>query len=146
QKTTEYLQGAQRGADWVGELVMVRRDGTKYPVEMTFSPIHDGNAEFIGAVAFQRDITSRRRIHDAFLAERNFVRSIINSLDVALYTLDGKLRLTHMNDGWQRMPPEHGWLHVHEPPQIGRSLLELVPDPAHRVELEKAFNLVLTEG
>ena len=109
-KTGEYLEGARRGADWVGELVLVRRDGSTYPVEMTFSPIHNGNAEFIGAVAFQRDISSRKKIHDAFLAERNFVRSIINSLDGALYTLDGKLRLTHFNNGWRQMPAEHGWL------------------------------------
>jgi|KBSSwiStaDraftv2_1062776.scaffolds.fasta_scaffold27219_3 PAS domain S-box-containing protein len=145
-KSEEYLQGARRGADWVGELVMVRKDGSHYPVEMTFSPIQSGPGECIGAVAFQRDITSRRRIHDAFLAERNFVRSIINSLDGSLYTLDGKLRLTHVNDGWQRMPAEHGWLRLNGPPQVGRSFLEYVPDPTHRAELERNFRLVLAEG
>jgi PAS domain S-box-containing protein len=145
-KTAEYLNGARRGADWVGELMMVRRDGSTYPVEMTFSPIHDGNAEFIGAVAFQRDLTSRRKIHEAFLAERNFVRSIINSLDASLYTVDGRLRLTHINDGWRKMPREHGWLSLPEPPQVGRCLLDYVPDPAHRAELEKTFQLVLAEG
>src|SRR6185436_16621265 len=56
-KTREYLDGASRGADWVGELMMVRRDGSAYPVEMTFSPIHCNSSEFIGAVAFQRDIS-----------------------------------------------------------------------------------------
>jgi PAS domain S-box-containing protein len=145
-KTTAYLDGARRGADWVGELVMIRRDQTTYPVEMTFSPIHDGNAEFIGAVAFQRDISSRRKIHDAFQAERNFVRSIINSLDAALYTLDGKLRLTHLNDGWQKMPEEHGWLRWANPPKVGQCLLDSVPDSAHRAELERTFQLVLAEG
>lgn len=145
-KTAEYLDGARRGADWVGELFMVRRDGSRYPVEMTFSPIHDGNGEFIGAVAFQRDITSRKKIHEAFQAERNFVRSIINSIEASLYTLDGKLRLTHVNDGWQKMPAEHGWLKLDGPPQVGRCLLDYVPDPAHRAELEKAFRLVLAEG
>lgn len=145
-KTREYLDGATRGADWVGELVMVRRDGSTYPVEMTFSPIHGSNAEFIGAVAFQRDISARKKIHDAFQAEKNFVRSIINSLEASLYTLDGKLRLTHLNDGWQKMPAEHGWLKVTEQPQMGRSLLDYVPDPARRAELERVFHIVLAEG
>jgi len=145
-KTPEYLDGARRGADWVGELMMVRRDGTKYPVEMTFSPIHNGNGEFIGAVAFQRDITSRRKIHDAFQAERNFVQSIINSLDASLYTLDGRLHLTHFNNGWQKMPVEHGWLRFSDEPQVGRSLLDYVPDPVRRAELERAFSTVLAEG
>jgi PAS domain S-box-containing protein len=145
-KTREYLDGATRGADWVGELVMVRRDGSAYPVEMTFSPIHDSNAEFIGAVAFQRDISARRKIHDAFQAEKNFVRSIINSLEASLYTLDGKLRLTHLNDGWQKMPAEHGWLRITQQPQMGHSLLDYVPDPTRRAELERVFNIVLAEG
>ena len=74
-KREEYMKGAGRGADWIGELVMVRRDGTRFPVEMTFSPIHTPEGEFIGAVAFQRDITSRQKIQEAFLSERNFVRS-----------------------------------------------------------------------
>lgn len=145
-KTQEYLEGARRGADWVGELTMIRRDGSSYPVEMTFSPIHDVQGEFIGAVAFQRDITSRKKIHDAFLAEKNFVQSIINSLNTALYTLDGKLHLTHYNNRWQKMPSEHGWLSFPGEPQVGRSLLDYVPDPAHRVELQRSFDLVLAEG
>jgi PAS domain S-box-containing protein len=145
-KAREYREGAARGADWVGELVMVRRDGSAYPAEMTFSPIHDGEARFIGAVAFQRDITARKKIHDAFQAERNFARSIINSLHASLYTLDGKLRLTHLNDGWQKLPAEHGWLKITEQPQMGRSLLDYVPDAAKRVELERVFKTVLAEG
>jgi len=145
-KTREYLEGAARGADWIGELAMVRHDGSTYPVEMTFSPIYGGNAEFIGAVAFQRDISARRKIHEAFQSEKNFVRSIINSLEASLYTLDGKLHLTHVNDGWQKMPAEHGWLKVTDQPQVGRSLLDYVPDPARRAELERVFHIVLAEG
>jgi PAS domain S-box-containing protein len=145
-RTQEYLDAAARGADWIGELMMQRRDGSAYPVEMTFSPIHNEQGEFIGAVAFQRDISARRKIHEAFQAEKNFVRSIINSLEAGLYTLDGKLRLTHWNDGWQKLPAAHGWLRLEEPPQLGRSLLDYVPDPARRAELERAFHVVLTEG
>jgi two-component system cell cycle sensor histidine kinase/response regulator CckA len=145
-KTREYQDGVARGADWVGELTMVRKDGSQFPVEMTFSPIHNHQGELIGAVAFQRDISARRRIHDAFQAEKNFVRSIINSLDASLYTLDGKFRLTHLNEGWRKMPMEHGWLRIEGEPQVGQSLLDYIPDPAKRAELERVFNLVLTEG
>lgn len=145
-KTREYQDGAARGADWVGELTMRRKDGSPYPVEMTFSPIHSHRGELIGAVAFQRDITSRRKIHDAFQAEKNFVRSIINSIEASLYTLDGKFRLTHVNEGWRKMPAEHGWLRIGGEPQAGRSLLDYVPDAARRGELERVFNTVLAEG
>ena len=145
-KTREYEEGVTRGADWVGELMMQRKDGSRYPVEMTFSPIHNHQGEFIGAVAFQRDITSRRKIHDACQAEKNLVRSIINSLEASLYTLDGKFRLTHVNEGWRKMPVEHGWLKIEGEPRVGQSLLDCVPDPARRAELERVFGLVLAEG
>ncbi len=145
-KIQEYKEGARRGADWVGELIMQRRDGSTYPVDMTFSPVHDGQGQFIGAVAFQRDISGRKKLQDALLMERNFARSIINSLDASLYTLDGRLRLTHFNNGWKRMPGEHGWLRFETEPQVGRCLLEYVVDALRRAELEKAFNEVLAEG
>jgi len=145
-KTREYLDGVARGADWIGELMMLRKDGSSYPAEMTFSPIHNNNGELIGAVAFQRDISARRKIHEAFQAEKNFVRSIINSLDASLYTLDGKFRLTHLNDGWSKLPSEHGWLKIEAEPQVGCSLLDYVPDPARRAELGRVFHAVLAEG
>src|SRR6266496_1891929 len=110
---------------------------------MTLSPIPNANPEYIGAVDLRRDVSARKRIRDAFLEERNFVRSIINSLDASLYTLDGKLRLTHFNNRWEKMPAEHGWLRITEQPQVGHSLLDYVPDGTRRAELEKAFNIVL---
>ncbi|HKX61207.1 MAG TPA: PAS domain S-box protein [Verrucomicrobiae bacterium] len=145
-KIKEYKDGARRGADWVGELVMQRRDGSAYPVDMSFSPVHDGQGHFIGGVAFQRDISGRKKLQDALLMERNFARSIINSLDASLYTLDGRLRLTHFNNGWKRMTGEHGWLRFESEPQVGRCLLDFVVDEPRRGQLEKAFHEVLAEG
>lgn len=145
-KVREYKEGARRGADWVGELIMQRREGSTYPVDMSFSPVHDGQGHFIGAVAFQRDISGRKKLQDALMVERNFGRSIINSLDASLYTLDGRLRLTHFNNGWKRMPGEHGWLRFDSEPQAGRCLLDFVVDEPRRAQLERAFHEVLAEG
>lgn len=142
----DFRSGVRRGADWIGEITLRRKDGTTFPAEMTLSPIHDNDGVWIGAVAFQRDITSRRKIYDAFQEEKHFIRSIINSLEAGLYTLDGRLRLTHVNDVWRKLPAEHGWLRLDGEPQVGRSLLDYVPDPARRNELERLFRTVLAEG
>ncbi len=141
-----YMDGVRRGADWVGELIMRRRDGTSYPVDMTLSPVYGPGAQFIGAVAFQRDITGRKQLHDAVLVERNFTRSIIDSLDACLYTLDGRLRLTHFNDRWRRMSGEHGWLRFEQEPRVGQCLLDAVIDDTRRAQLERVFREVLAEG
>jgi two-component system cell cycle sensor histidine kinase/response regulator CckA len=145
-KVQEYKEGVIRGADWVGELVMRRRDGSTYPVDMSCSPVRGPQGQFIGAVAFQRDISGRKQLHDALLVERNFARSIINSLDACLYTLDGRLRLTHFNDGWRRMSGEHGWLRLTQAPCVGQPLLEFVVDDTRRAQLERVFREVLAEG
>lgn len=141
-----YEEGVRRGADWVGELTMRRRDGTEYPVDMTFSPVYGPGGQFIGAVAFQRDISGRKQLQDAVLVERNFTRSIIDSMDACLYTLDGRLRLTHFNERWRRMPGEHGWLRFNAAPQVGQCLLDCVVDEARRAQLERIFREVLAEG
>ncbi len=145
-KTRQYLQCVAGGSDWFGELWNARQDGSLYPVEMTFSAIHDKNGQLTGGVALQRDVSGKKKLQDDLTVERNLVRSIINSLDGALYTLDGKLRLTHFNDGWQKLPAEHGWLKLPGRPEPGRPLLEYVTDGARRTELEQTFRLVLAEG
>jgi len=145
-KTRDYKQAVANGFDWVGEVLIARQDGSTYPVEMTVSAIHDRNAQLTGVVALQRDVSAKKKLQDELLLERNFVRSIVNSLDGALYTIDGRLRITHFNDGWQKLPPEHGWLRLNGAPEPGKPLLDYVTDGTKRAELEKAFRLVLAEG
>ena len=140
------LERVRGGRDWAGEFSNTRRDGSLYPVEATMSPIYDRQGNFLGAAAFERDVSAKKQLQDELVLERNFVRSIINSLDAGLYTLDGRLRLTHCNEGWKKMPADHGWLHFDAAPEIGRCLLDYVPDAGKSAELKRLFKLVLAEG
>ncbi len=145
-RIAEYTRRLREGHDWSGELTNRRADGSEYPAEVSISPIFDKAGEFIGSVSFERDLTARKRLQDELRLERNFVRSIINSLNAAIYTVDREFRLTHCNDAWQRLPIHHGWLTMQEPPEPGRSLLDYVADPAQRAELRTLFLNVLLEG
>ena len=142
----DYTRRLKDGRDWSGELTNLRADGTTYPAEVCISPIFDKAGEFIGSVSFERDITVKQRLQAELMLERNFARSIINSLESAIYTVDREFRLTHLNDAWQRLPTQHGWLTLQEPPEPGRSLLDYVADPARRAELRTMFINVLMEG
>ena len=145
-KVSAYLESVTRGQDWIGELVNQRSDGTTYPVEATISPIADMAGRFIGYVACERDLTVRRRLQDELCSERDFVQSILHSLDGAIYSLDCDFRITHANDGWRRLPPEHGGIRLAGAPVMGRSLLDYVPDTTRREELRAAFQQVLDHG
>ncbi|MEW6158457.1 MAG: PAS domain S-box protein, partial [Verrucomicrobiota bacterium] len=145
-KIESYLAQIAAGSDWQGEMLNVRHDGSTYPVAATISPIFDKNGGFLGYVSFERDVSQTQKLQHDLRLEHNYALSIINSLDSALYTTDREFRLSHVNDGWKKMPMTHGFLHLTEPPQAGRPLLDYVPDPEKRSELLSIFKSVLSEG
>lgn len=143
---SEYIATVQSGREWIGGLTNLRRDGTRYPIEATFSPIFDMAGKFMGYVGCERDVTERVRLENDLRLESAFVNSILTSLDAAIYTVDREFRLTHANHGWRHMPKEHGGISLGGPPQIGRPLLDYVPAPGRRAELERIFRTVLESG
>jgi len=146
EKVFSYRENVKQGREWSGELVNTRRNGESYFVDCTVSPISDIAGNFMGYVACERDITMRRQLQNALRVERDFVQSILHSLDGAIYSLDCDFRLTHANAGWRNLPRSHGGLQFDGPPTIGRPLLDHVEDPARRGELRLAFEEVIATG
>lgn len=146
EKVRDYLNHASQGREWVGELTNVRRNGETYLVESTVSPIFDIAGSFMGYVICERDITVRRQLQDDLREERDFARSILQSLESAIYSLDCEFRLTHANDGWRHLPAEHGGIRLVGAPEIGRPLLDYVPDPDRRAALHSLFQKVMDSG
>lgn len=146
EKIEEYTRHVQQGEDWTGEIINRRADGSTYYVESVISPVHDRTGKLIGYVACERDLSAKRKLQDDLLRERNFVRSIINSLDSAIYTMDRDYRLTHVNEAWKKFPSEHGWLQIKKQPQTGDSFLTYICDAARAVEIQVLFAGVLRTG
>jgi len=146
EKVSTYLEQVSQGREWIGELTNLRRDGAAYQVEATVSPISDMTGRFIGYVACERDITTRKKLEGDLRLQHDFVRSILHSLDGAIYSLDREFRVTHANDGWRRLHAEHGGIRLHGPPEIGQPLLDYVAHPARRSELAAIFKEVLATG
>jgi len=146
EKVRAYLNHVSQGREWVGELTNVRRDGETYLAESTISPIFDIAGCFMGYVVCERDITMRRQLQDDLRGERDFARSILRSLESAIYCLDDEFRLTHANDGWRHLPEGHGGICLTCAPEIGRALTDYVPDPDRRAELQLLFQQVMDSG
>jgi two-component system cell cycle sensor histidine kinase/response regulator CckA len=145
-KILQYTDAVRQGMDWCGELENVRADGTVYPVEATISPIHDRKGGLIGYVSFERDTSTKKRLQNELLLERNYARSINNSLEAAIYTIDREFRLTHFNEGWKKFPRVHGCLTMEKAPMKGELLLTLVKEEARREEIAARFKQVLETG
>jgi PAS domain S-box-containing protein len=146
EKIHESLACVSAGADWIGELVNQRADGSTYPVEATIAPIRDRSGGLLGYVSSERDLSVKKQLQSELARERDFVRSILNSLESAVYTLDREFRLTHVNEAWRKFLPEHGRLMFEEAPRLGAPLLDYVADPARRHELRDLFDTVLQTG
>src|SRR6202012_657809 len=101
---------------------------------------------FMGYVVSERDITMRKQLEYAARKERDFSRSTLQSMGRGIYSLDGEFRLTNANEGWRHLPGEPGGIRLEGAPEIGRPLLENVPDPARRDELQALFNEVMESG
>jgi len=108
EKVGAYRQIVAGGQEWMGELANRHRSGALYHVEVTISPICDIAGRFIGYVACERDVTLRKQLQNELRVKSDFIQSILKSLDSAIYSLDRDFCLTHANDGWRTMPPEHG--------------------------------------
>lgn len=145
-KISSYIKAVENGTDWVGEIINVRRDGSRYPVEATVSPIYDRAGDLLGYVSCERDITAKKKLQEEIVSQRDYSQSILHSIDAAVYSVDRQFRLTHLNSTWRNMPSEHGWLHFHKAPEEGMPLLEFVECPTKRIELKLAFETVLRTG
>jgi PAS domain S-box-containing protein len=146
ERVREYLAQVGQGKEWVGELTNLRANGEAYLVESTISPIFDLAGSFMGYVTSERDITLRKKLQEELRRERDFAESILRSLDSAIYSLDREFRLTHANDGWRQMPAEHGGIRLSGAPEIGRALIDYVPDTGRRAEMLASFQQVLDSG
>ncbi len=138
-RVAEYLDLVRQGREWVGELVNLRSNGEAYLVESTISPIFDLAGGFMGYVTSERDVTLRKQLQEELREERDFARSILQSLDSAIYSLDHEFKLILANDGWQQLPEEHAGIHLNGKPETGRYFLDYVPDPARRETLRSLF-------
>ena len=146
EKISAYREIVAGGQEWIGEFVNQHANGSTYFVESTISPICDIASRFIGYVACERDVTIRKQLQNEVRIKSDFIQSILKSLDGAIYSLDRDFCLTHANDGWKTMPPEHGGVRLNVMPIIGKSLLDYVSDDARREELRAVFKEVLATG
>lgn len=138
----EYMEAVRRGRSWTGELINTRRDGSQYPVESTISPIFGKNGELLGYVACERDVSAKKRLQEELLLERNFSLSILDSIDSAIYAIDRDYRLTHMNDGWKRLPTSHGFLNLDQTPMLQTDFFNYVQE-GKKNELKAFFQVVI---
>jgi PAS domain S-box-containing protein len=92
---TDLRQMIQSGSIWNGETVGIRKDGSRYDVQITIAPFRDEIGNIIGFVGSQRDITQQKeldRLKDLFVSDVSHeLRTPTTNISLYLELMEGAL-------------------------------------------------------
>jgi len=81
------------GAVWTGETMGLRKNGSRYDVQITMAPLRDENGRVVGFVGSQRDITHHKeldRLKDLFVSDVSHeLRTPTTNIGLYLELLEG---------------------------------------------------------
>lgn len=85
-----------REGEWIKEEVVHRRkDGSVFPAEISAGLLESGRHRYI--IAFDRDISARKRIENALVEKEQKYRSLVESTDDSIYLVDRENNYLFMN-------------------------------------------------
>lgn len=108
------------------ETTRVRKNGERFAISVTISPIKDDRGVVIGASKIGRDISERRRAEEV----RSRLAAIVDSADDAIISKDLNGVITSWNNGARRI------FGYEEEEIVGQSILRLIPEELQHEEGE----------
>jgi PAS domain S-box-containing protein len=94
------------------ETVRARKDGSRFPVSLTVSPIEDASGNIVGASTITRDISQSKRLEEELRTASLYARSLIEASLDPLVTISPDGKITDVNEATESA--------------TGRSRLELI--------------------
>ena len=128
QHEEDFILGRIRAGERVDhfETTRMRKDGERFPISVTVSPIKDDTGKIVGASKIARDISERRHEEESLYR----LAAIVDSADDAIISKDLNGIIQTWNKGAQR-------LFGYEPEEIiGQSILRLIPEDLRHEEDE----------
>lgn len=97
----EFRHRARSGVRSIAvETVRVRKNGEKFPVALTISPLRAANGKVIGASKIARDITERKLAEERLRESNGLLRVFIQHAPAALAMLDREMRYIAVSNRW----------------------------------------------
>jgi PAS domain S-box-containing protein len=74
-----------RQGSWRGEATQIRKDGTRFPVDVSSIVLRDGRGRITGYLSVNRGSTERKWLEESLANERNLYRDLVNSQPAGVY-------------------------------------------------------------
>ncbi len=104
-----------KGNSWSGELLMQRKDGTKFMAFVTDTPLVDKDNKLIGIIGIATDITERKKAEAILFEQKEQLQkaneqqtAILNALPPHIALLDNQGNIFEVNDSWLKFGRENG--------------------------------------
>ncbi|HXG67219.1 MAG TPA: PAS domain S-box protein [Blastocatellia bacterium] len=119
--------------------VLMTKDGGEIPIDDSGAPIRDRDGQIIGVVLVFRDVTERKQAEAELRKAHARLKTTLESITDAFYTLDRQWRYTYINPQAER--------HFGQPNEVrlGRVVWELFPAAVGSVFYEQ-FHKAVAEG
>lgn len=98
------LEKADSEGVWRGETIRIRKDGTPVIVHLTVTPILNEQNKPFAYVSVARDLTEKKALESALRESEEKFRTLVESMDDIVYTLDNTHRCTGLYGKWVEDP------------------------------------------
>jgi PAS domain S-box-containing protein len=112
-----------------------RKDGTRFPVSLSISPVRDASGRIVAAAGFARDISERRLLESA-----QYLAAIVENSDDAIVSIDLVGKILSWNDAAERM-----YLYTAEE-AIGRRIDIVIPEDKDKRQEELEIRDKIARG
>jgi PAS domain S-box-containing protein len=96
----QQFDAIQRGGSWVGELEMVKKDGTVFPAFERANAIRDETDRVSGLIGFINDITERKAAEDELRESESRFRQLAESLPQLVWTCVAEGQCDYLSKKW----------------------------------------------
>lgn len=136
EKASEVIRALQESGHWSGELTAQRKDGSRFPTELTAHLITDAAGQPVWMMASFINISKRARIAEALQQSEERFRSIMQHLSDIVWLIDENAVFHYETPSCSRIlgyPPDY---------TIGKAVADLVhPDDLEEAKAEWAHVL-----
>ncbi len=129
-KWEEHWREIKERGSFTIETVHRRKDGSLFPIEITFNYFKYGDQEY--NVGLARDITERTRLHSALKEDEEFFRKLSENISDGILLHDNGITI-EVNEGFAR---RYGY---EREEMIGKPALDFIHPDYHELTLQKSI-------